>query len=175
MTLKITPKILIIVAILVAVLVISVYAVTVLFTQTTTGPSITKPGSGAAISNCSSLTLPVSTIAATTSYQSGYWAATCSNLGPTANVTSTGTFLLSYSQPFVCCGASYFGVYLMNYTGTPNPTPSFCSGTNIGASGSPSIVLSKGAYYYCLSWSLNAYSANTPSSFPTVTVTWDSP
>ncbi len=172
-TLKLTPKLVVIVAVLVTVLVIAVYGVTVLFTQTVPGPGITKPGAGAVISNCSSLTLPVSSVGATTSDQSGYWSATC-NGKPAFNVTTEGVFLPSVTVQSVCCGASYYNVALVNYTGIPDPTPSYCTGTGILYS-STSMVLSQGAYYYCLNWSLNSYTANTPSSFPTVTITRNSP
>ena len=173
-SLQLAPRIVIIAIILMAVLTIAVYAVTVLFTQTTSGPSITKPGAGVIISNCSGLSLPVSSVAATTSYQFGYWSATC-NGKPAFNVTTEGAFLPSATLQSVCCGASYFGVAIMNYTGIPDPAPSFCGGTGILFGSGTSMILSQGAYYYCLSWSLNSYTSSTPSSFPSVTITWSSP
>ena len=172
---KISSRMVVIVVVLVAVLVVAVYAVTTLLTQSTPRVSITRPGAGTIVGNCSTLTLPVSSVAATTDSQSGNWAGTC-NGQPAVNVTTTGTFLIEYAVESGCCGGGYSGVVLMNYTGIPNPTPSSCFGTRFGLEfGGSSHVISKGEYYYCLSWYLSSYSANTPSYFPTVVVTWSSP
>ncbi len=170
-----TPKLVLIVAVLLAVLIIGVYALTVLFSQNVPSTAIRKPGAGVAISNCSNLTLPNTYINATLYSQYGTWEGSC-NGSYAFNVTISGALIPTFTIPAVCCGAGYNSVDIWNATtgndscsaGFPGPYP-------IGISSGNAVNLSKGGYFYCVGWEVSPYSSSTPSSLPQFTITWNTP
>src|SRR5713101_768778 len=111
--LTITPKLLLVIA-LDAVLVVAVYAVTVLFTQTVPPATVKSPSSGSQsmTGDCSTLTLSPNTVTVSeTNPISGVMNITCGGNGPAFTVASEGLFTASFSLPF-----GYQSLSFRNYT-----------------------------------------------------------
>jgi hypothetical protein len=178
--LNLSARLVVIVAILVAVLIIGVYAVTVLFTQTVPSTTVKGPsGSPSAVGDCSTLTNSPATITLSSgSSTQGEINMTCSG-GAAFSVTSEGSFTPSFSCSygyFSNCGTGYVSLTVFNYTSWKNQgcstvAPNGYSITYPGAF----ITLSKGDYVYCVSYLLGPYSTSSPTSLPSFTIAWNSP
>jgi len=192
--LKLSAKLVIIVVFLVVVLVIAVYGLTVLFTQTVPSTTVKGPsGSPSAVGDCSTLTNSPNTITLSASSPTGgVMNVTCVS-GPAFTVTSEGLFTATLgggvcSPSGICNFGSYGGggFTVLNYSTWqnqgcsssqyvyPSPTGYGIPFTNLGSSGG-FITLSKGDYVYCLGYYLQPYSTNSPTSLPSFTITWNSP
>ncbi len=177
--LTITPKLLLVIA-LVAVLVVAVYAATVLFTQTVPPATVKPPsrGSPSMTGDCSTLSLSPNTITlSATDPTSGYMNVTCGG-GPAFTVTSEGLFTASGSGGVLGPPFEYSGFNLLNYTtwqsqGCTPGNPTVIRGYPVPFTGS-FVTLSNGDYVYCLVYYLQPYSTNSPSSIPGFTITWSS-
>ncbi len=186
---KLTIKLVVVAAILVAVLIIGVYAVTVLFSQNVPSTTVKGPsGSPSATRDCSTLTNSPNTITLSTSGPTqGVMNLTCSG-GAAFTVTSEGSFAPSFSCDSGCFtgmfGTGYSSLTILNYTCT---SPGCNSWQTLGCSpyGMPNgyginspgafVTLSKGDYVYCLGYSLGPYSTSSPTSLPSFMITWNSP
>ncbi len=165
--LTITPKLLLVIA-LVAVLVIAVYAVTVLFTQTVPPATVKAP------STANTVTLSA------TSPTSGVMNVTCGGNGPAFTVTSEGLFTASFSLPFGYQSLSFRNYTLWQSGGIDQngyPILGGCPGPPAYSYYVPSgtfSTLSKGDYVYCIQYYLQAYSTNSPTSISSFSITWKS-
>ena len=166
-----TLKLIIIAAIVIATLVIAVYGLTVLFSHTVPSTGIKAPGSGSATSNCSTLTMPFSSITAPTTFTTYDFNATC-NGSWVFIVTVAGVFIPTFTIP-IQSYASYTGIYLTNST-VGSGTPS-CSFPEYSLQSGQSIVLGQGHYIYCIHATLSAYQTGYPSSLPSFTITLNAP
>jgi len=181
--LRVTARVVVMAAILVVILIVGVYALTVLFTQTVPSTTVKGPnGSASAVEDCSTLTTSPTTITLSTSSSThGIINVTCSG-GPAFNVISEGSFAPSLScssDTLYNCGTGYNFLYLFNYTFWQSQG---CiqygygpNGHDITSPGGAFITLSKGDYVYCLGYSLGPYSTSSPTSLPSFTITWNSP
>ena len=163
--------------ILTGVLIVSAYAVTLLFTQTVPSKTIKTPNGGMATANCTTLTLTpdlqYSTVA-----QAGFLNATCS--GTSAfTVTQSGVFVYYADGPAPVSSSSNTGyerIYLLNYSIWQN---SACRqagyGLTLPTDAYATVALSTGDYVYCFQYNLAAYYSNAPLSLPSFPLTWSSP
>ena len=181
---KITTKLVLIAAILIGVLIVGVYGLTVLFTQTVPSATVKAPrGSSSAFGNCSTLTTsPNSLTLSASNPTDGVMNVTCSN-SAAFTVTSEGLFTAILSNgPYGCvssiiCFTGYVTLKAFNFTSWQNQG---CGGATYAANGyavptsGTFITLSKGDYVYCLGYYLQPYSTSSPTSLPSFTITWNS-
>jgi hypothetical protein len=183
--LNISPKLLIIVAVLVVVLVVAVYGLTVLFTQTVPSATVKGPsGSPSAVGDCSTLTIsPNSLTLSASNPTQGVMNVTCSN-SPAFTVTSEGLFTAVLPNgPYGCvssisCFSGYTSLTVFNYTSWQTQGCGSYSysanGYHVPTSGT-FLSLTKGDYVYCLGYYLQPYSTSSPTSLASFTITWNTP
>lgn len=179
---SITPKILLIVGILVIILVVAVYGLTVLFTQSVPSANVKPPGgSPSAIGNCSTLSIsPSSFTLSASSFTSGVINGTC-NGSSAFKVLSAGLFTATIggncASPGYCYLPSFYSsLNLLNYTSWQSSGCGFSSpsGYNVPTTGG-FITLTPGDYVYCWYYAIPPYNTNSPTSIPGFTITWNKP
>lgn len=156
--------------IVVASLVVAVYAVTQLFTQNTPTIPVRSPGAGVAVSNCSSLTGPAFLVY-TTSQQSYNLNFTCAG-GYAFTVTVAGVFFPTFTLPSSYPSYSYDSLTILNSSLTYGNICGTIGSYSIPSGGS--IALGVGSYYYCAGLILYPYSTSSVSSIPSFSITWSS-
>jgi hypothetical protein len=157
--------------IVVASLVVAVYAVTQLFTQNTPTIPVRNPGAGVAASNCSNLAGPAY-LSYTTSQQGYNLNFTCAG-GYAFTVTVAGVLFPTFNLPYG--GPSSYAYSTLNILNSSLTYGNNCGGiVSYSISSGRSIALGVGSYYYCAGLTLYPYSTSSASSIPSFSITWSS-